>query len=76
MDESILKSFLLPHGFYVSTVPENLISDSLGYLSGSLFSGCVRIRLLFQVKLYANLSNFERYGNQYKIFFFTVDFRC
>ncbi|XP_058796861.1 reticulon-4-interacting protein 1, mitochondrial-like isoform X2 [Phymastichus coffea] len=46
--ESSLKKYMLPYGSYVSTIPEYLASDSLGYVSGSLFSGCIRIKLLFQ----------------------------
>ncbi|XP_008208031.1 reticulon-4-interacting protein 1, mitochondrial [Nasonia vitripennis] len=48
IDERILKKHLAPHGSYVSTAPEHLISDSLGYISSSLFSGCIRVRLLLQ----------------------------
>ncbi|XP_043276965.1 reticulon-4-interacting protein 1 homolog, mitochondrial-like [Venturia canescens] len=44
----ILKRHLLPHGSFVSTMPEYLTSDSLGFVLGSIFSGCVRIRLLLQ----------------------------
>ncbi|XP_012281087.1 reticulon-4-interacting protein 1, mitochondrial [Orussus abietinus] len=43
-----LKKHLLPYGSYVSTVPENLTSDSLGFIFGSIFSGYVRIKLLLQ----------------------------
>lgn len=47
--EHILKKHLLPYGSYVSTVPERLTSDSLGFICGSIFAGCVRIKLLVQV---------------------------
>lgn len=47
--EHILKRHLLPHGSYVSTVPEQLTSDSLGFICGSIFAGCVRVKLLVQV---------------------------
>ncbi|XP_057327031.1 reticulon-4-interacting protein 1 homolog, mitochondrial-like [Microplitis mediator] len=43
-----LKKHLTPHGSLVSTVPEYLASDSFGFVSGSLFAGCVRIKLLVQ----------------------------
>lgn len=47
--EHIFTKYLLPHGSYVSTVPEQLTSDSLGFICGSIFAGCVRIKLLVQV---------------------------
>lgn len=47
--EHILKKFLLPHGSYVSTIPEQLRSDSLGFICGTIFAGCVRVKLLIQV---------------------------
>ncbi|XP_014204452.1 reticulon-4-interacting protein 1 homolog, mitochondrial-like [Copidosoma floridanum] len=64
VDKKILKRFLLPHGSYVSTVPENLISDSLGYLTGSLFSGFIRIRLLIQ---YAFASSIYHWNDGIKL---------
>ena len=51
IDEKILKKHLLSYGSYVSTAPEYLVSDTLGYISGSLFSGCIRVRLLLQVNV-------------------------
>lgn len=47
--EHILKRYLLPHGSYVSTIPEQLRSDSLGFICGSIFAGCIRVKLLVQV---------------------------
>lgn len=49
INERILKQHLMPYGSYVSTVPEQLTSDSLGFIFGSIFAGCVRIKLLVQV---------------------------
>ncbi|OAD54144.1 hypothetical protein WN48_08274 [Eufriesea mexicana] len=48
IDERILRRYLTSCGSYVSTVPEQLISDSLGFIFGSIFAGCVRIKLLIQ----------------------------
>ncbi|XP_076249817.1 NAD(P)H oxidoreductase RTN4IP1, mitochondrial [Calliopsis andreniformis] len=48
IDERILRQHLVPSGSYVSTVPEQLTSDSLGFIFGSIFAGCVRITLLVQ----------------------------
>lgn len=48
IDEHILKQNLIPYGSYVSTVPEQLISDSLGFIFRSIFAGCVRVKLLVQ----------------------------
>ncbi|XP_014234289.1 reticulon-4-interacting protein 1 homolog, mitochondrial-like [Trichogramma pretiosum] len=48
VDDKILRKHLVPNGSYISTAPEYLISDSLGYITGSLFSGCIRIKLLLQ----------------------------
>lgn len=49
-EERILKNYLKPNGSYVSTVPEQLTSDSLGFICETIFAGCVRIRLLAQVR--------------------------
>lgn len=49
-EERILKKYLKPNGSYVSTVPERLTSDSLGFICETIFAGCVRIRLLAQVR--------------------------
>lgn len=74
-NEHSLKKYLLPYGSYVSTIPEYLASDSLGYVSGSLFSGCIRIRLLFQVRCQPtdNCINLSKLLTK---FFFAVYFRC
>ncbi|KAK0181626.1 hypothetical protein PV327_003896 [Microctonus hyperodae] len=48
MDHHILKKRLMPYGTFVSTAPKYLVSDSLGFVSGSIFAGYVRIKLLFQ----------------------------
>ncbi|XP_043250099.1 reticulon-4-interacting protein 1 homolog, mitochondrial-like [Colletes gigas] len=48
IDERILKQRLVPYGSYISTLPEQLTSDSLGFLLGSIFAGYVRIKLLIQ----------------------------
>lgn len=53
--EHILKRHLLSHGSYVSTVPEQLTSDSLGFICGSIFAGCVRIKLLVQVLVHTDV---------------------
>lgn len=47
----MLKQHLMPHGSFISTVPENLTSDTLGFVFGSIFAGCVRVKLMFQVNL-------------------------
>ncbi|XP_017877373.1 reticulon-4-interacting protein 1 homolog, mitochondrial-like isoform X2 [Ceratina calcarata] len=48
INERVLRKWLIPYGSYVSTVPEQLTSDSLGFIFGSIFAGCVRIKLLVQ----------------------------
>ncbi|XP_076169066.1 NAD(P)H oxidoreductase RTN4IP1, mitochondrial isoform X1 [Ptiloglossa arizonensis] len=48
INKHILKQHLVPYGSYVSTIPEQLTSDSLGFIFGSIFAGYVRIRLLIQ----------------------------
>lgn len=50
-EEHILKKYLKPNGSYVSTVPEQLKSDSLGFICETIFAGCVRVKLLVQVRL-------------------------
>ncbi|XP_012056215.1 PREDICTED: reticulon-4-interacting protein 1, mitochondrial-like [Atta cephalotes] len=57
--EHILKKHLLPHGSYVSTVPEQLTSDSLGFICGSIFAGCVRIKLLVQYMFGFNMHQWK-----------------
>ncbi|KYN06277.1 Reticulon-4-interacting protein 1, mitochondrial [Cyphomyrmex costatus] len=57
--EYILKKHLLPHGSYVSTVPEQLTSDSLGFICGSIFAGCVRIKLLVQYMFGFNMHQWK-----------------
>ncbi|XP_014478782.1 PREDICTED: reticulon-4-interacting protein 1 homolog, mitochondrial-like [Dinoponera quadriceps] len=47
-EERILRKYLKPNGSYVSTVPEQLTSDSLGFICETIFAGCVRIKLLVQ----------------------------
>ncbi|XP_003705322.1 NAD(P)H oxidoreductase RTN4IP1, mitochondrial isoform X1 [Megachile rotundata] len=59
IDEYILKQQLLPHGSYVSTVPEQLTSDSLGFIFGSIFAGCVRIKLLVQYMFGFNIHQWK-----------------
>ncbi|XP_066591246.1 reticulon-4-interacting protein 1 homolog, mitochondrial-like isoform X2 [Prorops nasuta] len=48
INEQTLKKYLLPYGTYVSTIPEYLASDTLGFFFGSIFTGWVRIKLFFQ----------------------------
>ncbi|XP_046739785.1 reticulon-4-interacting protein 1 homolog, mitochondrial-like isoform X1 [Diprion similis] len=48
IEDCILRNHLLPHGSYVSTVPEHLTSDTLGFVFGSIFSGYIRINLLIR----------------------------
>ncbi|KAK2579490.1 hypothetical protein KPH14_010803 [Odynerus spinipes] len=48
IESHILKKHLHPYGSYATTKPENLTSDSLGFISGSIFAGCVRVKLLIQ----------------------------
>lgn len=55
IDERILRQHVVPYGSYVSTVPEQLISDSLGPIFGSIFAGCVRLKLLVQVHIIERL---------------------
>ncbi|CAL1689032.1 unnamed protein product [Lasius platythorax] len=57
--EHILKRYLLPHGSYVSTIPEQLRSDSLGFICGSIFAGCVRIKLLVQYMFGFNMHQWK-----------------
>ncbi|XP_050445675.1 reticulon-4-interacting protein 1 homolog, mitochondrial-like [Cataglyphis hispanica] len=57
--EHILKRFLLPHGSYVSTVPEQLKSDSLGFICRSIFAGCVRVKLLVQYMFGFNMHQWK-----------------
>ncbi|XP_076681129.1 NAD(P)H oxidoreductase RTN4IP1, mitochondrial isoform X1 [Andrena cerasifolii] len=59
IDERILKQHLLPHGSFVSTIPEQLTSDSLGFILGSVFSGCIRIKLLIQYILGFNMHHWK-----------------
>ncbi|XP_012269803.2 reticulon-4-interacting protein 1 homolog, mitochondrial-like isoform X2 [Athalia rosae] len=48
IEDRILRNHLLPHGSYVSTIPEPLASDTLGFVFGSIFSGYVRSKLLIR----------------------------
>ncbi|XP_029175123.1 reticulon-4-interacting protein 1 homolog, mitochondrial-like isoform X2 [Nylanderia fulva] len=57
--EHSLKKYLLPHGSYVSTIPEQLRSDSLGFICGSIFAGCVRIKLLVQYMFGFNMHQWK-----------------
>ncbi|XP_012166333.1 reticulon-4-interacting protein 1 homolog, mitochondrial [Bombus terrestris] len=59
INERILKQHLASYGFYVSTVPEQLTSDSLGLVFGSIFAGCVRIKLLIQYVLGFNMHQWK-----------------
>ncbi|XP_015586866.1 reticulon-4-interacting protein 1 homolog, mitochondrial isoform X2 [Cephus cinctus] len=59
IDEFILKKHLLPYGSYVSTMPEYLTSDSLGFFFGSIFSGCVRIKLMVQYMFGCNIHHWK-----------------
>ncbi|XP_071871897.1 NAD(P)H oxidoreductase RTN4IP1, mitochondrial [Bombus fervidus] len=59
INERILKQHLTSYGFYVSTVPEQLTSDSLGLVFGSIFAGCVRIKLLIQYVLGFNMHQWK-----------------
>lgn len=59
IDEYILKQQLLPNGSYVSTIPEQLTSDSLGFIFGSIFAGCVRIKLLVQYMFGFNIHQWK-----------------
>ncbi|XP_074111455.1 NAD(P)H oxidoreductase RTN4IP1, mitochondrial [Cotesia typhae] len=54
-----LKRQLMPYGSFVSTVPEHLASDSFGFVSGSLFAGCVRIKLLVQYVFGSNINQWN-----------------
>lgn len=49
----------MPYGSFVSTVPEHLASDSFGFVSGSLFAGCVRIKLLVQYVFGSNINQWN-----------------
>nr|XP_012232940.1 PREDICTED: reticulon-4-interacting protein 1 homolog, mitochondrial-like isoform X2 [Linepithema humile] len=59
IQEHILKKHLLPHGSYVSTVPEQLTSDSLGLICRSIFAGCIRIKLLVQYMFGFNIHQWK-----------------
>ncbi|XP_033333124.2 NAD(P)H oxidoreductase RTN4IP1, mitochondrial [Megalopta genalis] len=59
IDERILKQRLVPYGSYVSTTPEQLTSDSLGFISGSLFAGWVRIKLIIQYMFGFNMQQWK-----------------
>lgn len=59
INERILRQRLVPYGSYVSTVPEQLTSDSLGFIFGSIFAGCVRIKLLVQYVLGFNMHQWK-----------------
>ncbi|KAH0944683.1 hypothetical protein HN011_000785 [Eciton burchellii] len=57
--ERILKKYLVPHGSYVSTTPEQLMSDSFGFICGSIFAGYVRIKLLVQYMFGFNMHQWK-----------------
>lgn len=57
IDYRILKKRLRPYGKFISTAPEYLRSDTLGFVSGSIFAGCVRIKLLLQYMF--GLNNYQ-----------------
>ncbi|XP_053985942.1 reticulon-4-interacting protein 1, mitochondrial-like [Hylaeus volcanicus] len=59
IDERILKKHLVPYGSYVSTIPEQLTSDSLGFILGSIFAGYVRIKLLVQYMFGFNIHQWK-----------------
>ncbi|XP_011311493.1 reticulon-4-interacting protein 1, mitochondrial isoform X2 [Fopius arisanus] len=48
IDIRILKKRVISYGSFVSTLPEPLISDSLGFFLGNLFAAHLRVKLLFQ----------------------------
>ncbi|KOC65018.1 Reticulon-4-interacting protein 1, mitochondrial [Habropoda laboriosa] len=59
IDERILKQHVVPYGSYISTVPEQLTSDSLGFIFGIIFAGCVRIKLLIQYMFGFNMHQWK-----------------
>lgn len=59
MDQRLMKKRLTPYGSFVSTMPEYLSSDSFGLISGSIFAGCVRIKLLVQYMFGRNNYNWN-----------------
>ncbi|XP_076762075.1 NAD(P)H oxidoreductase RTN4IP1, mitochondrial [Xylocopa sonorina] len=59
IEERVLRQHLVPYGSYISTVPEQLISDSLGFIFGSIFAGCVRIKLLVQYMFGFNMQHWK-----------------
>ncbi|CAK9801211.1 Reticulon-4-interacting protein 1 homolog, mitochondrial [Anthophora quadrimaculata] len=59
IDEYILRKHLVPYGSYVSTVPEQLTSDSFGFIFRSIFAGCVRIKLLIQYMFGFNMHQWK-----------------
>lgn len=58
-ESHVLKKYLHPYGSYVTTMPEHLTSDSLGFISGSIFAGCVRIKLLVQYIFGCNMHQWK-----------------
>ncbi|XP_014605100.1 PREDICTED: reticulon-4-interacting protein 1 homolog, mitochondrial-like isoform X2 [Polistes canadensis] len=65
-ESHILKKYLHPHGSFVTTMPEHLMSDSLGFISGSIFAGCVRIKLLIQYIFGCNIHQWKE-GSKIKV---------
>ncbi|CAL7938633.1 unnamed protein product [Xylocopa violacea] len=59
IEERVLRQHLVPYGSYISTVPEQLISDSLGFIFGSIFAGCVRVKLLVQYMFGFNMHQWK-----------------
>ncbi|KAJ8681331.1 hypothetical protein QAD02_017118 [Eretmocerus hayati] len=68
----VLKKYLNKYGIYVSTATPELISDSLGIITGSLFSGYMRVKLLLQYIFGANPFNWKT-GSELKVIKELVD---
>lgn len=71
-EEHILKKYLKPNGSYVSTVPEQLKSDSLGFICETIFAGCVKIKLLVQVRLNLFIYGTISRERQFKVLNFKI----
>lgn len=48
IDQRLLKRHLRLGGNIISTLPDNLTSDSFGFITGNIFSGYIRLKILFQ----------------------------
>ncbi|XP_011506507.1 PREDICTED: reticulon-4-interacting protein 1, mitochondrial-like isoform X3 [Ceratosolen solmsi marchali] len=59
INQNILKNYLSPNGTYISVTPENLMSDSFGYISGTLFAGCIKISQILQYIFGANIYHWK-----------------